>query len=189
METGKQMTPYKDILVKVERESYEETFKCVGLPYEEGFANIGKYHDTYKDKMKNKYEPYQEAGLAVSYKDGWEYIHGCRVTSLDDIPEEMKGFDTGITDFAVITFRSENAEKLVGGEDGPGEGMQTADEYITNVWLPNHIDEVDFFNDSKNIFKMYNQVAEAGCYRIEVYKTDIQDEPEMCFYVPLKNKE
>lgn len=189
MEKSKLMTPYKDILVKVERESYKETFICVGLPYEEGFANIGKYHGHFKDLVNYKSEPYQEVGIVIVRQNGWDYLFGCRITSLDDIPEGMQGVDTGIRNFAVVTFRSEDAEKLVGGEDGPGDGMRTADEYIKNVWLPNHIDEVEFYDEPNNVFKMYHQEVGSGCYRIEVYKTNIQDEPEMCYYIPLREKE
>jgi len=191
MESQNKMKVYKDILVKVERVSYTESFKAVGLPYQDGFANIGDYHDNYKDKVPNKCEPYMEIGMGFSYDGGGDYIFGCRVSSLDGVIPGMKAVDTGFKDFAVVTFRSENMMKLVGGEDGPGEGMQTANEYINSVWLPEHMDEVELYKPGEiehNVFKMSNGSVVGGCHPIEVYINSGDSNPEMCYYIPLKSK-
>jgi len=191
MESQSKMKAYKDILVKVEKVSYPESFKTVGVPYQDGFANIGDYQENYKDKIPGKHEPYMEVGIGLSYDEGGDYLFGCRVNSLDSVAPGTKGVDTGFKDFAAITFRSENFMKLVGGEDGPGEGMQTAIEYISNVWLPEHMDEVELYKPDEiehKVFKMSNGSIEGGCHPIEVYIDSGDTNPEMCYYIPLKDK-
>ena len=191
MESPNKMKAYKDILVKVERVSYAESFKAVGLPYRKGFANIGDYHENYRDKVRNKYEPTMEIGMGLSYDEGGDYIFGCRVTSLDDCIEGMVAVDTGFKNFAVVTFRSESFMKLVGGEDGPGEGMQTANEYINNVWLPENMGDIDLYKPGEiehKVFKMNNGNIVGGCYPIEVYIDAGDTNPEMCYYIPLMDK-
>jgi len=191
MEPPGKMKIYKDILIKVETVSYPESFKAVGLPYKDGFAHIGDYHENYKDKVRNKYEPYMEIGMGLSYDGGGDYIFGCRVSSLDDCIEDMIAVDTGFKNFAVVTFRSESFMRLVGGEDGPGEGMQTANEYINNVWLPEHMDDVELYKPSEiehNVFKMNGGSILGGCYPIEVYIDADDTNPEMYYYIPLKDK-
>jgi len=192
MESPSKMKAYKDILVKVERVSFPESFKAVGLPYKDGFANIDDYHENYKDKVRNKYEPYMEIGMGLSYDEGGDYIFGCRVHSLDDYIKGMTAVDTGFKNFAVVTFRSESFMKLVGGEDGPGEGMQTASEYINNVWLPEHIDDVELYKPDEiehKVFKMNDGSIVGGCHPIEIYIDTGDANPEMCYYIPLKNKQ
>ena len=188
MESPNKMKVYKDILVKVEKISYPESFKVVGLPYRDGFANIGDYHENYKDKISNKYKPYMEIGMGFSYDENENYIFGCRVNSLDGCIEGMIAVDTGFKNFAVVTFRSESFVKLVGGEAGPGEGMQTANEYINNVWLPEHMGDIELYKPGETehrVFKM-NGSIEGGCHPIEVYIDTGDTNPEMCYYIPLK---
>jgi len=191
MESQGKMKAYKDILVKVEKVSYSESFKVVGMPYQDGFANIGDYHENYKDNVPNKHDPYTEVGIGLSYNEGGDYLFGCRVKSIDDIIPGMKAVDTGFKDFAIVTFRSENMMKLVGGEDGPGEGMQTANDYINNVWLPEHMDEVELYKPDEikyKVFKMTGGSVEGGCHPIEVYIGSGDSNPEMCYYIPLKSQ-
>ncbi|MCL2362139.1 MAG: AraC family transcriptional regulator [Defluviitaleaceae bacterium] len=191
MESPQKMKVYKDILVKVEEVSYPESFKAVGLSYKDGFANIEDYGANYKDRITNKYEPYMEIGMGLSYDAGGDYIFGCRVHSLDDCIDGMIVIDTGFKNFVVVTFRSESFMKLVGGEDGPGEGMQTANEYINDVWLPEHMDDIELYKPDKiehKVFKMNSGNIAGGCHPIEVYVDSGDTNPEMCYYIPLKDK-
>jgi len=190
MESQNKMKAYKDILVKVEKVSYTESLKAVGVPYQEGFANIDDYHKNYKDNVPNKYEPYMEIGIGLSYDDGGDYLFGCRINSIEGTIPGMKAVDTGFKDFAVVTFRSENLMKLLGGADGPGEGMQTANEYINNVWLPEHMDEVELYKPDEiehKVFKMTGGSIDGGCHPIEVYIDSGESNPEMCYYIPIKS--
>jgi len=177
---------YKDIEYYMERESNPESLKMMGVPWQDGFANIGNYHENYEGKLPNAYEPKANIGISLMGESYGNYIFGCRVTTLDDVPEGLVGVDTGYKDFAVITFRSVDTETLVGGEDGPGDGMVTAGDYIKNVWLPAHKHEVDLHNEEEASFSMDMGGKEMGVYMIEVYKNMTESNPEMSFYIPLK---
>lgn len=189
MNTDKQMTVYKDILVKVELESYPETFKIAGLPYQDENKQIRIYHDNYAGKVPNQYDPYTEIGLGILGPDYGNYLFGCRVNSLGDLPEGFVGVDTGVKNFAVITFRAENEEKLLGGTDGGSEAMDIAGEYIKNVWYLANKDKVEFYNPEQWWYKLNIDGVDYGCF-MEVYKiSDMVKDPEMCFYIPLKDKQ
>lgn len=177
---------YKDIEFFMERESYPETFKMAGVPWQADFGNIGDYHNNYKDKLADKYEPYTDVGLSIFSASYGNYIFGGRVNSLDDLPDGMVGVDTGIKNFAVITFRADDTYKLLGGTDGPGDAMKTAGDYIKNVWLPEHKDEVEIYNPDNGCYMLKIDNEDFGCGNIEVYKNTSGENPEMCFYIPLK---
>ena len=204
-----QMETYKDILIKMEIIESDNTFKFAGvssvnLP---DFQNIGVYHEKFKTLMEEKHTPYVEVGMAsnIISKDGGWYIFGCQVNDIDDIPEGLVGVDTGLKKFACFTFRvqpGENAtEELLGGSEGPGKGMEMASEYIKEKWLPKNMDLLYNYNTEHGIFwvnkndKDYRMVNTSmddikdgfsiwGWF--EVYNTDVQNDPEMCFYLPLK---
>ncbi len=184
MEANNQMTVYKDILVKVEIIELSETIKVACLKGH-GFA-FSEFEEVYKPQLPDKHIPYSSVGFFTNYFGEDTYVVGCIVDNLDNIPEGLDAMDIGVKRFASVTFRAVSAEKLVGGDDGPGDGMKTAGEYIDKVWLPKNKNEV--IGSSR-----------PGCYEIksndrtyqlgtfEVYKTDLAVEPEMCFYIPLKN--
>lgn len=88
----------------------------------------------------------------------------------------------------------------MGGADGPGNGMNTASNYLKNEWIPKNTDKIynykpdhyfDIKKDEKD-FRLTNISSEglensySLSYWIEVYKVNILEEPEMCFYIPLK---
>jgi hypothetical protein len=115
-----------------------------------------------------------------------DYIFGCQVDSLDDLPKGLFGFDTGIKKFASITFRAHTAYELVGGNEGPGDGMKIASEYIKEVWLPINKERVYPVNLDYMYFDIKTEEKNYCLFMIEVYKVELEDEPEMCFYMPLK---
>jgi len=179
---------YKSIDFYLERVSFPETLKIAGVPWQEGFGNIGDYHQNYKDKMPGKYEPYADAEISFFAKKYGNYIFGCRVTSIDNLPSGVIGIDTGYRDFEVLTFRAADFFALVGGADGPGEAMKDAGEYTKEVWLPAHQDEVEFYNADKMWFKMKMGREDFGCGGIGIYRNTSEENPEMCHFIPLKAK-
>jgi AraC-like DNA-binding protein len=212
MDANTQFETYKDILVKMEIIELPETLKFVGITNQglENFQNIEVYHEKHKPLLMSKHDPYIEVGLSSNaFKDSW-YTFGCQVSSLDDLPDGLVGLDTGLRRFACLTFRvpptgDETAsENLVGGDDGPGDGMQMAGDYLKEKWIPKNIDKL--YNHNVCEYGNYNfivkradsdfqiidpQTAEAKeevtIYTwIEVYKVNIDEDPEMCFYIPLK---
>ncbi|MCL2217245.1 MAG: hypothetical protein FWB91_09550 [Defluviitaleaceae bacterium] len=112
----------------------------------------------------------------------------------------------GLKKFACLVFRMQpgsNSEELVGGEDGGGYGMNMAPDYLTNVWIPKNLDKLIgyYANKSGYGFKIDKAETDYGVTNIpldgskpgytifgniEVYKTDIEKEPEMCYFLPLK---
>jgi len=208
MGTSAQFEVYKDILIKMETIELSETFKFAGItnPGPVNFECIGVYHEKFKPLMADKHTPYTEVGMSsdIFKNEGW-YAFGCQVDSIDDLPEGMVGVDTGLTKFAVCTFRVQPGGDLVGGEDGPGPGMQMANDYLMNIWMPknkgmvynNVFKEGDYTHHfvikrSEKPYRIVNISTEGwenDCnifYWFEVYKTNIEEEPEMCFYIPLK---
>ena len=183
MEANRQMAVYKDILVKVETIELSETIKTACLKGR-GFA-FGEFGENYKPLLLDRHTPYSSVGFFTDYFGKETYVVGCIVDTLDNLPEGLEPMDTGIRRFASITFRAVSAEKLVGGPDGPGEGMQTAGEYVEKVWMPKHKDEV-IGSSKQGCYEMTSgdRVYQLGTF--EVYKTDIQLDPEMCYYIPLK---
>ena len=204
METT-QFEMYKDILIKMEIIELSDTLKLAGLTSEglPNFQNIDIFHEKYKPLMADRHTPYTEVGISSNIcKNGW-YTFGCQVDSIDDLPNGLIGFDTGLRRFACLTFRVQPGGDLVGDDDGPGEGMNLANEYLTNEWIPKNKDIMYNyqFRDNHHVFEIKKAEKEyrlvnlpteevEDCYYltywIEVYKTNIQDDPEMCFYIPLK---
>ena len=204
MENTAQFEVYKDILVKMEIIELPETLKFAGVTNEnlENFQNIGVYHENYKPLMSDKHTmPYTEIGLSSNIcKNSW-YAFGCQVDSIDGLPDGLVGLDTGLKKFACLMFRVQPGGDLVGGDDGPGDGMQKAGEYLENVWIPKNKDKL--YNHrlnnrhcevlkSEKEYRLTNISAEGLensywlSYWIEVYKAKIDEDPEMCFYLPLK---
>ena len=208
MNANAQFEAYKDILIKMETIELPETLKFAGVtnPGPVNFECIGTYHEKFKPQVNNKYSPYTEIGMSSDiFKDeGW-YAFGCQVESIDDLPDGMVGVDTGLTKFAVCTFRVQPGGDLVGGEDGPGPGMIMANDYLMNVWMPknkglvynydfkegNHTHHFEIKKREKP-YRLTNISAEGlddsynMFYWLEVYRANIDEEPEMCFFIPLK---
>lgn len=188
--SGNKYEEYKTIEFRMDNIELSESLKFAGVPYSlyPDFANIGRFHDVYKQKMINQYAPYTEVGYSGTYKDDsqWEYIFGCQIRSADDIPEGLICFDTGVKRFAVITFRAKSVYDLVGGEEGPGDAMVLAGEYIKEVWLPQHKEEVNVADPNQMCFEIKSGEKTHYCGMIEIYKVELDDDPEMCFYIPLK---
>jgi AraC-like DNA-binding protein/predicted transcriptional regulator YdeE len=186
MQTNNQMALYKDILIKVETIELPETLKVACL-ISQGFA-FKKFEKTYKQQLiENNIEknaPYYSTGFFTDYFGHDDYAVGCIVNTLENLPEGLKPMETGVKQFAVVTFRAVSEEKLVGGKDGPGDGMQTACEYIEKVLLPANKNKTFDFHDGSYIITNGGNTYKLGTF--EVYKHDLALEPEMCIYVPLK---
>ena len=205
MDTNKQMTVYKDILVKMEIIELPETLKFAGLtrmslpndlPY---FQNIPTYHEKYKPLMISRHTPYTEIGLGSNVTGG--YAFGCQVDSIDDLPDGLVGLDTGLTKFVCLTFRVQPGDDLVGDLNSGGHGMGVASEYLSE-WITKNKDLI--YNRNPDNHGFFEVKKEEKDYRavnlstneefekrywlhaLEVYKVDIQEDPEMCYYIPLK---
>lgn len=205
METIAQFEVYKNILIKVEIIELPETLKFAGLTCEglQLFQNIGVYQKEYKPLMIDRYTPYTEIGICSNISSSGFYIFGCQVDSIDDLPDGLIGLDTGLKRFACLTFRVQPGGDLVGGS--PDNGMSIASEYLENEWIPKNKDTMYNFQytnqkhppyrfeikkEEKN-YRLTNIPTEGleKSYRlsgVEVYKVNIQDDPEMCYYIPLK---
>jgi len=199
------MEIYKNILVKMEIIELTETLKFAGLTNEnlENFKNIGIYHQKYKSIMAGRHTPYTEIGLSSNICPKSSYAFGCQVDSIDALPEGLVGLDTGLTKFACLTFRVQPGADLLGDDDGGGDGMITASEYLDKVWIPKNmglLHDPNMAHGQCEVFKkdipyQKTNLPEAdltASYRltswIEVYKNiNMDEEPEMCFYLPLAN--
>ena len=183
---------HKNTKIHVSYESYDETLKIAGVGNMPEFGNIDAYHSKYKDMDFDKFQPYSDAEIYFTWQDEngeykSEYLFGCRVNSLKNLPEGLIGIDTGAKKFAVITFRSETFGQLVGDEHGPGEGMNDAADYYKNVWLPENKDKVEIMSKEHNsMFKMHNGVDWNYCSIIGIYRNTSEENPEMCHFIPLK---
>ena len=150
----------------------------------QGFA-FGVFHDEHKPKLLDRHMPYTEFAFASDYFGGEGYIIGCQVDSLVNLPEGLLAMDTGLKRFAVITFRARSTKALVGGPKGPGKGMQDAGRFIEKHWMPTHKDEVVYMPRPGN----YEANTNGHIYQIgtiEMYNRDIDIDPEMSIYIPLK---
>ena len=206
--TSKNFEVYKNILLKMEFIELPETLKFAGLTSEglELFQNIHVYHEKYKPLMVDKYTPYTEMAICSNISSHGFYVFGCQVNSIDDLPDGLIGLDTGLNKFACLTFRvqpgGDAAKNLVGGD---GDAMGVAGEYLDNEWIPKNKDLLYNFRltgkehppsvfeikKAEKKYRLVNAPSEGleesyNLSPIEVYKTDIQQDPEMCFYIPLK---
>ncbi|WP_058301521.1 hypothetical protein [Gorillibacterium timonense] len=180
---------YKTIEYRMDDVEYPDSFKMAGVPYSlyPDFANIGRFHDEYKALMMDRYAPYTEVGISRSFGESYDYLFGCQVESLDELPEGLIGIDTGLKRFASITFRAPSQEELVGGSDGPGDAMVIATEFLKEVWLPEHLDEVAPIVDwDSSCFEIKIGEETYHMNLIEVYKVELDVDAEMCYYIPLK---
>jgi len=212
MDANTQFETYKGILVKMEIIELPDTLKFAGITNRglENFQNIDLFHEKYKPMLADRFDPYTEVGLSSNiFHESW-YAFGCQLNSLDDLPDGTVGLDTGLKHFACLTFRvpptgdEKASENLVGGDEGPGDGMQMAGDYLKEKWITKNIDKL--YNHKICEYGNYNFIvkkADAG-FRIidpmtaeskdeytiytwiEVYKVNIDEDPEMCFYIPLK---
>lgn len=202
MGTASQFEVYKDILIKMEIIELSESLKVAGLTSEglPGFQNIEVYHENFKPLMADRHTPYTEIGISSNIPRSGFYTFGCQVDSIDGLPDGLIGLDTGLKRFASLTFRVQPGGNLVGG-DKPGDGMNMASEYLKNVWIPKNKDMIYNYQFGSHCFEIKKDEIDyritnfpmAGLensyslsYWIEVYKVNIQDDPEMCFYVPLR---
>ena len=189
----KQYDAYKGMEYRMDIVELPQSLKMAGVRMRDfpNFGNIDRYHSQYKLFMRGQEicAPYTEVGYSGTFGEGdetFDYIFGCQVKSFENLPEGLTAVDLGIERFAQITFRAETVEALVGGSDGPGNAMQIAGDYIKNVWLPNNLDKVVLADPDMIVFQIENSGLKLYCGMIEIYKTDIQVEPEMCFYIPLQ---
>lgn len=182
---SKKYDVYKDMPYRFDMLELPETLKITGIArkHDWSFANIKEFHKNYSEAMKEKYLPYVELGVTSNIKNtDADYIYGCIVDSLDDIPDGLYSFDTGLKKFAVMTFRANNAEELVASDK---HGMSLAYEYLAQHWIPENKNIVIELNDYFQFKNDYNgKTCDMSIF--EVYKCDIQNEPEMSFYIPLK---
>ena len=201
------MEVYKDILIKMEIIELPDTLKFAGVTNEkyEGFKNINAYNKNFKTLMKERQAEYVEMGLSSNICPHSWYAFGCRVDSIDGLPDGMVGLDTGLKKFACLTFRVQPNADLLGDAEGGGDGMKRAGEYLNKVWIPKNT-KLLYDNNMEHgsctvlkqdadfrITNIPEQVA-AESYRlvgaIEYYKNiDMKKEPEMCFYLPLADKD
>lgn len=181
---------YRSIQFRIDMVELSESLKFAGLPMRQypDFQNIGRFHDTYKAELMERYAPYTEVGFSGSAAGEYDYIFGCQLHSLEGLPEELVCVDTGLTRFACMTFRAANAEELVGGEDPGSVAMNQAMEYLRTVWLPGQREDSLFTVADLGSLCFEITAKDQPYYMnpIEIYKVDIQDDPEMCFYVPMK---
>jgi len=208
MGASAQFEVYKDILVKMETIELLSALKFAGVTSKEpmNFACIEEYHKKFKPLMADKHIPYMEIGMSsdIFRNEGW-YAFGCQVDSIDNLPDGLVGVDTGLTKFAVCKFRVQPGGDLVGGDDGPGPGMDMANDYLMNIWMPKNKESVynyDFkegnhthhfeVKKSEKPYRFTNIEVEGLessyniFYWLEAYEVDVDKEPEMCFYIPLK---
>ncbi len=186
---GNHYEDYKSIEFRMNYIELADSLKLAGVPYSlyPDFANIGRFHDVYKHKMMDKCAPYTEVGYSGTCTEaGFDYIFGCQIRSMEDIPEGLICIDTGVKNFAEIAFRAKSVFELVGDDKGPGQAMIVAGEYIKEVWLPEHMDEVNITDLDHMCFKIGSKDKPYYCGMIEIYKVEFDHDVEMSFYIPLK---
>lgn len=183
---------YKNIHLQLNDIHLKDSLKFAGLKISDypNFANIETFHNQYKEKLKQlcASAPYVEIGYSGTYKNGanFDYIFGCLIDDDQNIPEGLIVFDTGLTDFVEVQFEAASSFELVGGEDGPGDAMGQACEYIKNQWIPEHKDQVELIDAANNIFAFSKDGVQYLTGTIEIYKFEIEDDHKMSFYIPLK---
>jgi len=180
---------FKDILVRMETIELPRTLKMIVLSNENypDFGCIDAYNEKFKHLIKDRHSPYTEIGLSSNYAPNSWYAFGCQADTLDDVPEGMAGIDIGVSKFACLTFRmlpDSTSHDLVGGADGPGDGMKIAGEYLTTQWIPKNVDNLLGYYECEHSYG-FNIGSKTIYCPIEVYKVDIENELEMCFYLPL----
>ena len=97
----------------------------------------------------------------------------------------LKG-KTPLIRFAVITFKADSVEELVGDAGGVANAMQTMTQFIKESWLPEHLNGVNLVHQDKLVFEIKNDGKSYYMNLLEVYKEDINIKPEMSLYIPLK---
>lgn len=183
---------YKNIRFKLNHVCMEKGLKFAGLKFSDypQYENIEKFHSQYKDKLKDlcASKPYVEIGYSGTFKNGtnFDYIFGCLIDDDQKILEGLTVFDTGLTEFLEMQFEAASAYELVGDENGSGDAMNEAMEYIKTQWLPNHRDQVELIDETNNIFAFNMDGVQYLTSVIEIYKVDITDDHKMSYYIPLK---
>jgi len=193
---------YKGLLVKMETIQLSESLKIAGVTGEgmPCFQNIDLYHEKYSHLVAAS----ANVGLSSDIDCNSWYTFGGMVDSIDDLPKDLVGIDTGLANFACLTFRMQpgsSSHDLVGGHDGKGTGMQLAGEYLAKEWIPKNVSRLNGyfangngygFHIKSHDFRVTNLLSTKAenSYNIygaiEIYKSNIEKVPEMCFYLPIK---
>ena len=105
-----------------------------------------------------------------------------------------KIFKNGVHNAHLITraktiLALNRTDKKTIDEKGPGDAMQTAGEYINNIWLPEHKD-ITITDENGNYGKVIinGKIYHTGCF--EVYAEEFhmnENNLGMCFFIPLKD--
>jgi hypothetical protein len=87
-----------------------------------------------------------------------------------------------------MMFIANTMYELVGDDTGPGDAMQTAGEYITNIWLPQHrgITITDENGDCGKVI-VNGKIYHTGNFEVYPEEHTVGNTPTMCFYIPLKD--
>ena len=183
---------YKNILYRLVYLKLEESFKFIGLSGEGlgPFQNIGLFVEKYKPSLPSTTDKDVGVGMYTNLiGDKFNYYFGQQVTSLETVPEGLTGIDTYTRNFCVMVFLANSMCELVGDDKGPGDAMQTAGEYIKNVWLPGHRD-IAVTDERGECGKVIRDGKIYHTGNFEVYSSEYAagSAPAMCFYIPLKDK-
>jgi DNA-binding transcriptional MerR regulator len=100
-------------------EDIENDFMIIGLTDENPennpeFWNIGEYVDKYRSIVQNQVNEKWAAATHVQIDSKWRYIFGSQVTSLNIIPEKLRGVKIPKGRFLILRFNAENTNELFG---------------------------------------------------------------------------
>ena len=100
-------------------EDMETDFMIIGLTDENPdnnpeFWNIGEYVDKYRPKVPNQVNEKWAAATHIQIDGRWRYIFGSQVTSLETVPEKLRGIKIPKGRFLILRFNAENTDELFG---------------------------------------------------------------------------
>ena len=179
---------FENIQYRYDYLELSDSLKFAGLPVGENQKKKGytieAFHQKYQHLIQHISEPYSEIHLwnNMTRKKG-EWVYGCLVNSLDDLPKGIVGADTGWTRFVAMTIRCETLAELL-------DQAVTWGHYNTGTHMPEEYkDQVR--SPAPGEWRGYSTIGvPAGCTsNVEIYPTSLHSgRPEMYFYIPLKEK-
>ncbi len=122
----------------------EQPIQIIGMGVDTDLKNVfrdipalGKRFQKHKQEIPNKNLPWGFAAVSKGLdkeKGAFTYFMGDRVTTLEQIPDGLKGFEIPISKYAVFPIRPKN--RL-----GWPIAIASAKKYIYGAWLANSIYE------------------------------------------------
>lgn len=186
IELNRTFQEFKNLRYRFDTVTMPQSLKFVALPVNDDISRIDLFHTKYMPLVKNRTQPLTEIGLLqnmTTFDGQFEYCYGAVVDSLEDIPDDLIGGDTGFRKFAVMTVKFDTLDELFDDQT-----FKTAHENFEQLLPAEYKNQVIAPPEGESRgFGVIGGNSKDGTSLIEIYPHYLFEKIETCFYIPLIN--